>query len=51
MPLIFWPYAIITITTMYFMNCMPSKTLNGLSPFELGYHKYPTYDILRTFGA
>lgn len=49
MPLHFWPYAFSTV--VYLINRLPSRTLSLHSPFQLLYHKSPSYTHVRIFGC
>jgi hypothetical protein len=49
MPLKFWDEAFTTAT--YLSNRLPSKVIQGSTPFELLFHQKPDYNALRTFGC
>jgi histone deacetylase 1/2 len=49
MPLKFWDEAFITAT--YLINHIPSKVIQGQTPFELLLKQKPDYLMLRTFGC
>jgi len=43
----FWGYCV--VTTAYLINCMPTRILNGKTPFEMLYKKQPINDHFRVF--
>lgn len=47
MPLKFWSYAM--RTTTYLKNKLPIKVLKLASPYELKYHRQPTYKYFKVF--
>lgn len=49
MPPKYWVYAF--RTTMYVLNKLPSKSLQGHIPYELLYHKRSDFSFLRSFGS
>ncbi|KAJ4961187.1 hypothetical protein NE237_021097 [Protea cynaroides] len=49
LPLHFWGECV--LTACYIINCLPITVLCGKSPYEMLFHKTPTYTYLRTFGS
>ncbi|KAE8713459.1 hypothetical protein F3Y22_tig00110209pilonHSYRG00092 [Hibiscus syriacus] len=49
LPLRFWSYVV--STSVYLINRMPTKVLDGKSPFEALYNKLPDYSGVRVFGC
>lgn len=49
LPIKFWDFAF--LTAAYLINRLPSPLLHYKSPFQLLYHRSPTYSTLRTFGC
>ncbi|KAL0303104.1 UNVERIFIED_CONTAM: Retrovirus-related Pol polyprotein from transposon RE2 [Sesamum radiatum] len=45
----FWSEALLTAT--YILNRLPTKILNGKSPYEILYKRTPAYEHLRVFGS
>ena len=48
MPLKFWDEAF--LTAVFLINRLPSKVINGETPYERLYNQEPDYSFLRTFG-
>lgn len=48
MYLAYWPYA--RSNVVFLLNCLPTKDLSSLSPFELLYGKSTSYDFFKAFG-
>ncbi|CAL1375244.1 unnamed protein product [Linum trigynum] len=49
LPLHFWSDCI--LHAVYLINRLPSPVTDGVSPFELLYHKQPALDLLKVFGC
>jgi histone deacetylase 1/2 len=49
MPLKFWDEAF--LTTIFLINCLPSKVIHNISPLEHLLGKKPDYSFLWTFGC
>ena len=45
----FWTYAF--QTAVHLINCMPTPTLQHMSPFQILFHKLPDYRFFKTFGC
>jgi hypothetical protein len=39
------------VTTVYILNCSPTKALNGRTPYEAWYGRKPAVSHLRVFGC
>lgn len=49
LPSTFWVDAF--VSAVHIINRLPTKVLNGKSPFEILYHRVPDYNTFRTFGC
>ncbi|KAF0916007.1 hypothetical protein E2562_000637 [Oryza meyeriana var. granulata] len=49
LPEYFWGEAV--VTAVYLLNCSPTKSVEGMTPFEAWYGKKPVVHHLRTFGC
>jgi hypothetical protein len=49
MSVVFWGEAV--VTTVYILNCSPTKALNGRTSYEAWYGRKPVVSHLRVFGC
>ncbi|KAE8693687.1 hypothetical protein F3Y22_tig00110794pilonHSYRG00085 [Hibiscus syriacus] len=49
MPIKYWSYAVVSAVSL--INRLPTKVLQGLSPFEKLMHKKPDYKMMKVFGC
>jgi hypothetical protein len=49
MSVVFWGEAV--VTAVYILNRSPTKTLNGMTPYEAWHGRKPTVSHLRVFGC
>ncbi|KAE8678215.1 putative zinc metalloprotease EGY1 [Hibiscus syriacus] len=49
MPIKFWTYAAMMV--VHLINRLPTKVLQGFSPYESLFHKQPDYSLLKVFGS